>query len=116
MSENETTKPCGFQPGNTYGKGRPLGSRNATPPISKDQLLRDIEELYNYALSNSHWNIALQAKSLQGKLLGLFRTRKLPDITHIADMNEGELEDFLARFEAHDPSLKELKLLESNST
>lgn len=109
MSESELPKPYGFQPGNTHGKGRPLGSYNAPPPISKEQILRDVEELYNYALSNNHWNVALQAKYLQGKIIGLFRTRKLPNITNLSDMNQGELEQFIARLEEHDPSLKDLK-------
>lgn len=115
MSENATQRSKGFQPGNTYGKGRPLGRRNAPPAISKDQLLRDIEELYQYALGNSHWSVALQAKSLQGKIIGLFRTRKLPNITHVSDMNEGELEEFIALLEAHDPSLKDLQLPQQKS-
>ena len=99
MSENKPRRPNQFQPENKYGKGRPLGSRNAAPPISKDQILNDIQSLQEYALGNNQWNVALYAKSLQGKIIGVFRTGKLPNITKISDMNEGELREFIARLE-----------------
>lgn len=106
MSENSSKVSTQFQPGNTYGKGRPLGSRNSPPPISKEKILEEIHDIYAHALGTSNLGVALQALSMKGKIMGLYRTRKLQDIVRIEDMNEGELEEFMARLEKHDPSLK----------
>lgn len=106
MSELEPARPRGFQPGNTYGKGRPLGSRNLPPPFSKETVLKEIHDIYVHALGTDNLSVALQALSIKGKIMGLYRIRKLQNIVRIEDMNEGELEEFMARLEEHDPSLK----------
>lgn len=79
------------------------------PPISKDQILTDIETIYQLALDDSKWHVALRAKELQGKALGLFKKQHLPDVTRIADMTEEQLYEFVARLEKNDPELKNLE-------
>ena len=75
--------------------------------MTKDQILKDIESLYQLALENGQWRIALRAKELQGKALGLFRPQRLPHIMRIADMTEEQLREFIARLEENDPELQQ---------
>lgn len=110
MTEREQGKPRGFQPGNNYGKGRPLGRQNALS--SKDQFLKAMEFIYENAVSANNWHAAIRAKELHAKALGLFRMSKLPlpEIKAIKDMNEEQLMDFVARLEESDPDLKKLEV------
>jgi len=98
-----------FQPGNKFGKGRVEGSRNVPRPKTREQLLDDIEIICKNAVENNQWQAALQARVWQGKLMGFFRTRKLPPITQISDMQKHEIEELLAVLEENDPELKKLK-------
>src|SRR4051812_12392150 len=114
MSETEIKNPTQFQPGNTYGKGRPPGSRNATP--LKEQFIKDMEEFYTIAISQDRLETALRAKALAAKAGGVFRTSKIPfpDIKSHKDMDTQQLQDFIDRLEEHDPALKKLKRMEDS--
>jgi len=93
MSEDKPKNSTQFQPGNKFGKGRPVGSRNTPRPKTKEQLLDDIDIICKNAVENNRWQAALQARVWQGKLMGFFRTRKLPPITRISDMQRHEIEE-----------------------
>lgn len=82
--------------------------------ITRDQILRDMETLYQLALDDGKWLVALRAKELQGKVIGLFKRQRLPDILHIADMTEEQLSEFIERLEENDPELKNLPPSEIN--
>lgn len=77
------------------------------PALTKDQILADIQTIYQLALENGNWHAALRAKEMQGKILGLFEKQRLPEVTRIADMTEEQLREFMERLEKHDPSLKD---------
>jgi hypothetical protein len=81
----------------------------------KDQVLKDIQLLYERALSNNKLTAALRAKELQGKAIGLFKPQRLPNILRIADMTEEQLRDFIDRLEKNDPELKNLELPEGET-
>jgi hypothetical protein len=104
---NDNNHDTKFKIGNTYGKGRPLGSRNRPKPFTKDEILRDIQEIYLHSLGNHNWGTALQAKLAQSKLMGMLRVRKLPNITRLRDMNEDELRDFNEMLEENEPAFEE---------
>lgn len=74
--------------------------------ITKDTVLQDIESIYQIALKDKKWNVALRAKETQGKILGIFRQQGLPHIKRMADMTDEELQEFIARLEKTDPDLK----------
>lgn len=82
------------------------------PTLNKDKILSELEELYQCAINESNWLVALRAKELQGKIMGVFKKRQLPEIIRISDMTEEELLEFLERLEKHDPELKKLELPE----
>lgn len=78
-------------------------------PIIKDQVLKDIQLLYELALYSGKLTVALRAKELQGKAIGLFETQRFPNVLRIADMTEEQLRDFIDRLEKNDPELKNLE-------
>jgi hypothetical protein len=82
------------------------------PTLNKNQILSDIETIYQSAINDGKWLIALRAKELQGKIIGIFKKRELPEILQISDMTEEELREFVERLEQHDPELKNLELPE----
>ncbi len=78
----------------------------------KDQVLKDIQLLYERALSNNKLTVALRAKELQGIAIGLFKPQRLPNVLRIADMTEEQLRDFIEQLEKNDPELKRLGSVE----
>ena len=46
--------------------------------LTKDQILKDMESIYQKAFGDGQWRVALRAKELQGKILGFFMVKK-PD-------------------------------------
>lgn len=78
--------------------------------MNKGQILFDIETIYQNAIEQKKWHVALRAKEIQGKILGLFKEKTLPNITRIRDMDEYQLTEFLERLEKRTPSLKHLEL------
>ena len=80
------------------------------PSLTKDQILTDLQTIYQLALDEGKWFVALRAKELQGKILGLFEKQRLPEVTHIADMTEDQLHAFVDRLEKNDPELKNADL------
>ncbi|MBX9805434.1 MAG: hypothetical protein K2Y18_06760 [Alphaproteobacteria bacterium] len=80
--------------------------------MTKEQILSDIESIYQSAIAENKWQVALHAKELQGKALGLFNKKVLPDIIRISDMNENQLKEFIDRLEKRTPALKLLELPE----
>jgi len=106
MSEQKAGNPTRFQPGNKYGKGRRLGSHNFPRPLTREQIMKNIQNIYKIAVKECRWNVALQAMVWQGRMMGMLRTRKLPNITRLSDMSREELEEFSALLLEYDPSLK----------
>lgn len=80
--------------------------------FNKSQILSDIETIYQCAINDRKWLVALRAKELQGKIIGIFKKRELPEILQISEMTEEELREFVERLEEHDPELKNLELPE----
>ncbi len=77
--------------------------------LTKDQILKDIESLYQLAFYSGKLQVALRAKELQGRAIGLFKPQHLPDSLCIADMTEEQLGEFIALLEKHHPELKNLE-------
>ena len=73
---------------------------------SKDSILKDIDDLYKKALETDRLQVALKAKELQGKIIGLFHTQEFPKVTQISDMSDDQLRALVARLEENDPHLK----------
>lgn len=109
IEDNKPKEKHKFQQGNNHGKGRPKGSVNRQKLPTKEDILKDIHDLYLYAIGNKHWGVALRALNDKAKLIGLYRTRKLPNITRLTDMNEEELRDFVEILKEHDPECRELE-------
>lgn len=107
ISEKKPLKPNQFQHGNKLGKGRLLGSKNRKKELTKEQILRDIEFVYNKSVRENHWTNALAAKAWQGKFMGIARKRKLPDITKLSDMNQEQLKEFIEIMAEHDTEVSE---------
>jgi hypothetical protein len=77
--------------------------------VTREQILADMETIYHLALETGKLNVALHAKELQGKAIGLFNTPKsTPDI-QISEMTEEQLTELIQRLEERDPSLKSKK-------
>lgn len=74
--------------------------------ITKDDILDKLETIYRRALKGDKWYTALQAAALQGRNIGMFERKRLPEVTRIEDMNEEQLREFLAILEKFDPTLK----------
>lgn len=79
------------------------------PSLTKDQILKDIESVYQLAFYSGKLQVTLRAKELQGRAIGLFKSQHLPDNLCIADMTEEQLGDFIALLEKHHPELKNLE-------
>jgi hypothetical protein len=107
MPENKISKPHRFLCGNKYGKGRPLGSQNKESHVTRERILRDIQSIYLKAVRKEQLYVALQAKHYQAKIAGAFRTRKLPPITKLEEMNKDQLREFLEILAAKDPELRD---------
>jgi len=76
--------------------------------ITKDQILQDIEFIYQESIKEKKWGIALRAKGMQAKILGLLKPQRLPKVVRFSEMTKDQLEEFIACMEEHDPSLKTL--------
>jgi hypothetical protein len=74
--------------------------------LSKEQLLHDMQMVYEAAFKEKKWYVALKAKELQGRVLNVFAACKLPEIKRIADFTEDDLKEFVARLEKNDSQLK----------
>jgi hypothetical protein len=73
---------------------------------SKEFILKDIEDLYKKALETDRLQVALKAKELQSKIIGLFHTQEFPKVTQISDMSDDQLRALVARLEENDSQLK----------
>ena len=82
--------------------------------ITRDQILSDMETIYRLALDDGKWSVALHAKELQGKAIGLFTPSPLPTVARIADMTEDQLQEFLARLEENEPGASTLETAEKS--
>ena len=76
--------------------------------LTKNQILKDIEVIYQCALKDKKWHVALKAKETQAKILGLFNPQRLPNAVSFSEMTHEQLEEFTDRLEKNDPKLKTL--------
>lgn len=76
--------------------------------VTREQILKESEEIYQGAMNEGKWALALRAKELQAKILGLFKVPRLPEVVRIQDMTEEQLQEFVTRLEKSDPDLKKL--------
>jgi len=76
--------------------------------ITKDQILQDIEFICQESIKEKKWSVALRAKGMQAKILGLFRPQRLPKAVRLSEMTKDQLEEFIACMEEHNPYLKTL--------
>jgi hypothetical protein len=108
-SENKPPRSNHFQIGNKFGKGRLLGSKNKNKQfnVTRDKILRDMEWIYNKASKKEHFGVALHAKLYQAKVAGVLRTRKLPPITKLSDMNPDQLKELYEILGANDPEIRD---------
>jgi hypothetical protein len=109
--QNKRDKSDQIQPGNQLrperSPGRPVGSKNIKKRFTKEQVLRDLEFVYLNSKRAGNWTNALTAKVWQGKFLGIARTRKLPDITNLSDMNAEQLNEFVEIMAEHDQVVRD---------
>jgi len=80
-----------FQPGNTYGRGRPPGSRNRTTRVCQDTLDSHAESLTKKCLLMAHQGNTTAMRLCMERLLPARRHRllqfKLPPVKTIADVD-----------------------------
>lgn len=63
--------------------------------LTRGSILEDLETLYHEALAQRKLAIAVRIKELQGKDLGLFKSKPLPFPLRIQDLTRHELESLL---------------------
>lgn len=69
-----------------------------TIDLSRVSILADLEELFHQAVAQKKLSLAVRIKELQGKDLGLFKSRPLSFPLRIQDITKEQLEDFLESF------------------
>jgi hypothetical protein len=77
--------------------------------LTKDQILKDIQDLYQQALEDKKWQVALHAKEIQGKILGHFQRQDLPKVVPIAEMSDEQIHEYIKRLRRVDPDLRTIE-------
>jgi len=107
--DNKLLKSHQFQVGNKLSKGRPLGSKNKKSQVTEEKALRDLQSLYLKAVRKGELSLALRVKVSQARIAEVFRTRKLPEIPKLSDMNQDQHRELLEIMMAGDPTIRDHK-------
>jgi hypothetical protein len=68
-------------------------ANNLQKIFSKNIILKDLEFLYDMALSENNLSCAIRIKSIQAQIMGLFNKKiKIPKLS---EMNDEEIKNFL---------------------